>query len=200
MKKSTLFVILVSIFTTTGFGALYGRANRVSASTTTMTLINPNHQCSFCHLTHNGGQPSLLSNSNVEVLCLSCHGPAGVSTLKAANHKEQTCLVCHNPHDGEFNRFGRRNLMSLKAQVVARGSTTVRPLTFESRGTDAGQPALHSFCDNDQDLDHIYDNVCDTCHRNSPDEHRYTSATSHRHNPGRTCTTCHIHRRGFDAP
>jgi predicted CXXCH cytochrome family protein len=159
--------------------------------------LDANHQCSFCHNTHHGVQPSLLVASNVEVLCLTCHGPAGASTLKAANHVGQTCTVCHNPHDGETNRFGRRNLMMLKSDVVARDSTTHRPLTFESRGTDVGQPALHSFCDNDLDGDHVYDNVCDTCHRNSPDRHKYPSTGSHGHETGRTCTNCHQHRREF---
>lgn len=164
------------------------------------SLLNSAHQCSFCHLSHAGAQPSLLVSSNVEVLCLSCHGAAGVSTLKAANHVSQTCTVCHNVHDGEINRFGNRNIKMMKSTVVARGTTTSRPLTFESRGTDAGQPALHSFCDSDADHDAVYDNACDTCHRSSPDFHRYPSTSSHSHQSGRTCTVCHTHRRGFNPP
>lgn len=162
--------------------------------------LSPAHNCSDCHLTHEGRGPSLLVQTDVQVLCLTCHGPGGPSAVKAANHEGHTCTVCHNPHDGEFNRFGRRNLKLMRAVVVPRGTTTQRPLTFESRGTDAGQPVLHSFCDQDGDADGIYDNVCDTCHRGDPDWHRYTSASSHSHRSGRTCTVCHTHARGFDEP
>lgn len=162
-----------------------------------VSMLNAKHNCSDCHLTHSGSSPNLLIGTNVEVLCLSCHGPAGSSPVKAKNHKGHTCVVCHNPHDGEFNRFGNRNLKMMRAIVTPKNTTLQRPVTFESRGTDVGEPALHSFCDKDGDLDGIYDNVCDTCHRSSPDWHRYTQASSHNHNSGRTCTNCHAHSDGF---
>ncbi len=193
MNRSTLSLV-VAVTTITGLFSLLGLS---APARIEKSMLATGHDCSSCHLTHNGKQPSLLIATNVEVMCLTCHGPGGVSTFKARNHVGQTCTVCHDPHDGQINRFGRKNLKMLRADVVAKDSTTHRPLTFESRGTDVGQPVLHSFCDNDLDGDKVFDNVCDTCHRSSPDLHKYTSATSHRHNPGRTCTVCHTHQNQF---
>lgn len=176
--------------------ALSGRS---TAAKPAMMLLNANHQCSYCHTTHNAPAPSLLNDDNVEDLCMSCHGPGGPSILKADRHKGQTCMVCHNPHDGEFNRFGNRNLKMMRAAVLPREYPSLRPLTFESRGTDVGQPVLRSFCDDDLDGDSIWDNACDTCHAGSPDDHSFQDPGSHDHNVGRTCTVCHFHDDGFDA-
>lgn len=163
-------------------------------------LLNPSHECSYCHSTHDGQGGDLLIDADVEVLCLTCHGPGGGSMLKARNHESQTCMVCHDPHDGQFNRYGNRNIKMMRAVVDPRGPDSDRPVVFESRGTDVGQPSLRSFCDADEDNDQIWDNVCDTCHRTEPDRHRYTSPNSHGHAHGRTCTVCHLHNDGFDEP
>lgn len=195
--KRPILALFVGLAAAVGLSALPGLTVPAKVA---QPRLSASHNCSFCHLTHDANAPSLLISTNVEVLCLTCHGPGGVSVLKAANHEGQTCTVCHDPHDGEFNRFGTRNLKLMRASVRPKGSSTNRPLTFESRGTDVGQPVLHSFCDDDLDGDHIYDNTCDTCHRNDPGEHRYTDPNSHDHNPGRTCTVCHTHRRGFQEP
>lgn len=159
-------------------------------------MLNPYHQCSYCHATHDGQGGDLLIDTDVEVLCLTCHGPGGTSMFKAKNHKGQTCTLCHEPHDGEFNRFGSRNLKMMRSEVVPRDSNTARPLTFESRGTDVGEPTLHSFCDDDEDNDQIWDNTCDTCHDDG--DHSYNDPNSHGHNTGRTCTVCHLHSQGFE--
>lgn len=197
MKRSLIYVVPTgALVVLVSSVALSGRS---TAAKPAMMLLNSSHQCSFCHTTHSAPAPNLLNDTNVEDLCLSCHGPGGPSIFKADTHKGQTCMVCHNPHDGEFNRFGNRNIKMVRAEVLPRESSTTRPMTFESRGTDAGEPVLHSFCDDDLDGDAIYDNACDTCHRDSPDIHRYTRPNSHGHNTGRTCTVCHFHDNGFDA-
>lgn len=191
----TITTLAVAVVSLAGLGAVLGLAMPAKLA---QPRLSPSHECSFCHLSHTGKTPSLLIAEDVEVLCLTCHGPGGASAVKARNHEGQTCTVCHDPHDGEFNRFGRRNIKLLKADVVPKGTTTHRPVTFESRGSDAGQPVLHSFCDRDLDGDGIYDNVCDTCHSSyGPELHLYTDPMSHDHNPGRTCTECHMHKNGF---
>lgn len=71
------------------------------------------HDCSFCHNLHGVGM--IPEASQVEILCLNCHGPAGSSILKADIHKNEpgkgtrpprfnfsfSCADCHNPHEGE---------------------------------------------------------------------------------------------------
>lgn len=196
MRRALISLVAVGVFGC-GLAFLSGRAG---AAERDVTALNSSHTCSNCHVSHNGDGPNLLIATDVEVLCLSCHGPGGTSILKARNHKGQTCLVCHNPHDGEFNRYGNRNLKMMRAQVVPKGSGMARPLVFESRGTDLGQPVLRSFCDDDLDNDGAWDNACDTCHSSSPDFHRYTAPSSHGHRTGRTCTVCHDHYDGFQDP
>ena len=189
-----------TIFIGAGLGLVSAGAllsGSAEAESQPVIALNPFHQCSYCHATHDAQGGDLLIETDVEVLCLTCHGPGGNSVLKAQNHEGQTCTLCHDPHDGEFNRFGTRNIKMMRAEVLPGGSGDPRPVTFESRGTDAGEPSLHSFCDQDEDNDQIWDNVCDTCHRNEPDRHRYTSSNSHGHAHGRTCTRCHSHSDGF---
>lgn len=193
MRRTML--ILCGLVSAAGVGALLSGVGAAPAQG--VLALNPSHECSYCHATHDAQGGDLLIDTDVEVLCLTCHGPGGSSVLKARDHEDQTCTVCHDPHDGEFNRFGVRNIKMMRAEVYPRGSSDPRPVTFESRGSDLGQPTLHSFCDQDEDNDQIWDNVCDTCHRSEPDRHRYTAPTSHGHAHGRTCTVCHSHDDGF---
>jgi len=81
--------------------------------------LNPNHDCSFCHDTHGAPGFNLLNNLDVEVLCLTCHGPAGTSTLKAEVHTQDsntnyapfsiTCTTCHDSHSDRSNYLGSHN-------------------------------------------------------------------------------------------
>jgi len=173
----------------------------------------PSHQCSYCHNMHGAPGFSLLNNAQVEALCLTCHGPGGISTLKAEVHKNKTrssypafritCRGCHNPHDNLPNWTGGTNIKLVgavtsslgKAQIVTVNSGT-RFVTFESRGTDAGEPSLHSFADADEDGNGYYDGVCETCHTLAK-FHRNNSSGGHSHNTGKTCTDCHPHSNYF---
>jgi hypothetical protein len=143
------------------------------------------------------------------VLCLSCHGPAGVATKKAEVHKNKdgsshapffmTCTDCHNPHDNMGNRFGGTNLAQVGKKLDGTGDAMIptpnsgdRYVVFESRGTDAGGPSLYSFADNDEDGDSYYDGACETCHTQALN-HRNNSSGNHSHYTGTNCIACHPH-------
>lgn len=171
--------------------------------------LNLNHQCTFCHNLHGLIPPENLTDS----LCLGCHGPGGISLRKAALHTNKKnseyppfsigCLQCHDPHDGRTNWLGGFNLFMVgtKKDVtglarIATPASGIRDVVFESRGTDAGGPALHSFSDGDQDGNGIYDGVCEVCH--SAARHNRNDGGGKSHNLGRTCTVCHPHVLGFN--
>lgn len=170
--------------------------------------FNAVHDCSFCHTTHSAPGPSLLVATDVEVLCLTCHGPAGTSPLKAMPHLDGedeavTCTVCHDPHDGQSNWLGGTNIMNVgpkdDATWLAKIPTPTRGLqdvVFESRGWWAGEPTLHSFADGDEDGNGIRDGICEVCHTDT-DFHRY-NGTNRQHHTGDTCTRCHSHADGFE--
>jgi predicted CXXCH cytochrome family protein len=176
--------------------------------------LNPDHgSCAICHSLHGAPGQKLSNDAVVEVLCLSCHGPAGIATKKAEVHTNKdgsshapffiTCTGCHNPHDDMGNRFGGTNLAQVGKKLDGTGYAMIptpnsgdRYVVFESRGSGVGGPTLHSFADADEDGDTYYDGVCETCH---------TAALNHRNNPtgdhghpggsgqGGTCVGCHPH-------
>lgn len=172
-----------------------------------------NHQCSYCHNVHGATADVLLNASSVEALCLTCHGPGGISTLKADVHLNDrnsnypafriTCRQCHDPHDNLPNWVGGTNIKTVGSDQDGTGlarittpNSGVRNVAFESRGPDAGQPTLHSFADNDEDGNLYYDGVCETCHTLTR-FHRNNSSGGHAHNTGETCTRCHGHVDNF---
>lgn len=209
MTKSRLFlagfipvlIITIAVFITT-------RSEHTEA-------LNPGHgTCSICHSVHGAPGQSLTNEAVVEVLCLSCHGPAGISSLKADVHQNSsgssypsfrmTCMVCHNPHDNMQNWLGGINLKSIGRKITgatyARISTPnsgIREVVFESRGASVGDPSLHSFADADQDGNGIYDGACEVCHTQTR-FHRNNSSGNHSHQAGRTCTNCHAHDNYFN--
>lgn len=178
-----------------------------------VTSLIASHQCAFCHNVHGATGSPLLSNAQVETLCLTCHGPGGISTLKAEVHKNEirssypafriTCRQCHDPHDNVASWTSGTNIKLVGgvtsslgyAQIVTMNSGT-RYVAFQSRGTDAGQQSLHSFADADQDGNGYYDGVCETCHTLTK-FHRNNPSGGHSHNTGKTCTLCHPHTNFF---
>lgn len=174
--------------------------------------FNPSHQCSYCHAVHNGDGPSLTIEQDVEILCLTCHGPGGISELKAAVHTNRdgsiyppfsmSCIDCHDQHNELDNWQGGINLKnvgkSLDDTWLARIDTPnsgVREVVFESRGTEVGDPSLHSFADRDEDNNGYFDGVCETCHTETRYHRNDGSRVSH--NDGKTCVSCHPHDAGF---
>jgi len=177
-------------------------------------VIASHQQCSYCHNLHGAAGNVLLNQATVEAVCLSCHGPGGISVLKADVHSNSTrskypafrisCGGCHDAHDNMTNWLIGTNIklvgMDLAGTNAARISTPnsgVRDVVFENRGTTVGQPSLHSFADADQDGNGYYDGVCETCHTLTK-YHRNSSSGGHKHNTGETCTaSCHLHTNKF---
>jgi predicted CXXCH cytochrome family protein len=180
-----------------------------------VNALNPNHSCDICHTLHNAPGQKLNSFAVVEDLCLSCHGPAGTSVLKAEIHTNKqnsshaafsmTCMDCHNPHDDRKNVTGGTNIKMVGSRLDGTGNAMVstpnsgiRDVVFQSRGTDAGGPSLHSFADNDEDGNGTYDGSCEVCHT-AASNHRNNSSGNHDHYTGQDCTSCHGHNGGFIA-
>jgi predicted CXXCH cytochrome family protein len=177
--------------------------------------LNPDHgTCSICHSIHNSPGQTLTNDAVVEVLCLSCHGPAGAATKKAEVHKNKpsssyapftmTCPDCHDPHDNRQNWLSGTNVKQIGKKIpgsndarISTPNSGVKDVAFESRGTDAGEPSLHSFADNDQDSNTIYDGVCEVCHTQAAN-HQNNSGGNHAHYTGQTCTQCHEHTNYFN--
>ena len=177
-------------------GALMFRAEDAPAA----AVFNTNHDCTFCHGIHGGDPGQLLQNPVFEALCLSCHGPGGPSVLKADVHVNtgSTCSHCHDPHSNQPNWRGGINLKLVKDSVYDSQNDVTRPVTFESRGTDVGDPEFRSFCDESGEGG-VWDRVCDTCHQGAaPSNHKYDDPTDHKHMTGNTCTSHHVHVQGFD--
>ncbi len=176
-------------------------------------LIASHQQCNYCHNVHGALGPALQNQATTETVCLSCHGPGGISALKAAVHQNKptssitfriTCAQCHDSHDNMVNWLNGTNRklvgMDIAGILRTRISTPnsgVREVVFESRGTTVGEPSLHSFADADEDGNGYYDGVCETCHTQTK-FHRNNSSGGHAHNTGKTCTaSCHLHTTNF---
>lgn len=175
--------------------------------------LNPDHgTCSICHSSHSAPGQTLTNDAVVEVLCLSCHGPAGTATKKAEVHTNKdgssysffmTCPDCHDPHDHRGNWLGGTNLAQVGKKLDGTGDGMIptpnsgdRYVVFESRGTDAGGPSLHSFADNDEDGNTYYDGACEVCHTLTLN-HRNNSSGNHAHYTGTNCIACHPHDENF---
>jgi hypothetical protein len=166
------------------------------------------HDCSFCHDHHSAAGFTLLNQPNqadltltAELICLNCHGPTGSAT-EASVHSNgsptdqpafrHSCIECHDPHDNRDNGLGGTNIKLVLPQVVTPNSGLF-DVVFESRGTGASEPALHSFADGDA----TYDGICEVCHTLTA-RHRNNASGSHNHQNGDTCTRCHTHDNGFN--
>lgn len=187
--------------------------------------LNPNHDCTFCHGLHSAPGSQLTRDADVEVLCLTCHGPAGISVLKADVHTNGfnsayppfnlTCMVCHTPHSEYPNYLGTHfhseiggNVPGVNIKLVGRKldssgfariqtpNSGIRDVVFEFRGREASGVEEHSFADNDTDGNGTWDLVCETCHTLTK-FHRNNSSGGHNHNTGRTCPQCHEHVTNF---
>ncbi|MBI5095244.1 MAG: CxxxxCH/CxxCH domain-containing protein [Candidatus Hydrogenedentes bacterium] len=162
------------------------------------------HECTYCHGVWEPGGQTLLHNAEVEVLCLTCHGPGGISVLKADVHTNHagssqtfrmTCTDCHDTYNNQLNWHGGTNL-KLVLSEIATPNNGPQQVAFESLGSTAGGATLHSFADNDEDGDGIYDGVCETCHTLTGN-HRNNSTGNHAHYAGQNCTSCHPHDGSF---
>ena len=75
------------------------------------------HECSYCHDVHSAEGIPILAETEVEVLCLTCHIAGALDSAPDADvHTNRdvsqyadfraTCLDCHNPHDNAENWIG----------------------------------------------------------------------------------------------
>jgi len=194
-------------------GAVGLLADPSAAVEPTMTSQwNLDHTCTFCHDPHGGPLSHNLWDEDIEVQCLTCHGPGGVSSLKAAIHDEGdgfTCVDCHDQHKHLNNWLGGENRKMvgfddpITGLAVINTEDGLRNVVFESRGLQAGEPTLHSFADDDEDGNGVFDGVCEVCHIENgggslPPPGSYLSEDNH--NQGQTCTVCHSHVDGFEEP
>lgn len=164
--------------------------------------------CNYCHKTYGNSLGALRA-----AICLSCHGPGGASTLRAAAHANLDCKDCHASHGGRENWLGSVNIKSLRGHIDKTGQHSDENLeygyvtfmikapaenyaqvVFTSRGTGVGEPSLHSFADGDQDRNGIYDGICEVCHLEFLYQNEQASGP---HHIGETCTACHLHSNGF---
>jgi predicted CXXCH cytochrome family protein len=186
---------------TAGAALLIGSSAGADPGPAILSEWNLEHTCTYCHDPHGGPNDHNLWDHDIEVLCLTCHGPGGISSLKAAKHKGNTCVDCHDNHRNVDNWLGSTNLKMVGPRDPVSGLARIwshgewREVVFESLGTQAGQPSLHSFSDNDEDGNGVYDGVCEVCHSNDPND-----PPSDNHNYGQTCTVCHPHVEGFAQP
>lgn len=212
--KRALITFIVSVIAVAAVAFFVSQ--NVSANMGT-TAFNTNHNCRYCHALHGGNGPSLLVDTDVEVLCMTCHGAAGSSPWKAEVHTNEnerrsdydpfywTCTVCHDPHTEFDNWLGGVNIRLTGTELDASGfariqtpNSGIREVVFESRGTTVGDPLLHSFADGDEDGNGYYDGICETCHTLTGNHSNDVNTSNHNHNRGKTCTAnCHPHTNYF---
>lgn len=184
--------------------------------------LNPSHgTCAICHSLHTAPGQSLTNEAAVEVLCLSCHGPAGTADKKAEVHTNKSgssypaftmnCLDCHNPHDNMGNRVGGTNLSQVGKKLDGTGYAMIPTpnsgnsyVVFENRGTNADPPydsSLRSFADGDEDGDNAFEGVCEVCHTQVSHHRNYDDGDpshDHTHFVGQNCIICHPHDANFN--
>jgi len=215
MKKHRLLIpgfifIVIAVFAVVFYGP--GEAG----------ALNPSHiSCATCHSLHTAPGQSLTSDAVVEVLCLSCHGPAGTATKKAEVHTNKSgsayapftmgCTDCHNPHDNQGNHLGGTNLSQVGKSLDSTGYAMIptpnsgnRYVVFENRGSNAVPPydsSLHSFASGDEDGDGNYEGACEVCHTQVSHHRNYADGDpshDHTHFVGQNCTVCHPHISNFN--
>lgn len=183
--------------------------------------LNPSHgTCAICHSLHTAPGQTLTNDAAVEVLCLSCHGPAGTADKKAEIHTNKSgssypafsmlCTDCHNPHDNMGNKVGGTNLSQVGKKLDGTGYAMIptpnsgnRYVVLENRGSNAEDPykdSLRSFADGDQDGDTLYEGVCEVCHTQVSHHRNYDDGDpshDHTHFVGQNCIGCHPHTANF---
>jgi len=222
MRRITLLVV-ISLLMLFGLGVITGLEYALAAISSHWGPAPTLDQCAGCHSLHGGSQAQLVAGgaSTTEALCMTCHGPGGVSVLKAEIHNNTTakyaafsitCTECHSSHDNPINWDSGMNLKLVGMNTTDYGrpmyssginnalintpNNGFANVTFESRGTDVGGTLYNSFADADSDGDGKYDGVCEVCHTQTAN-HRNNSTGNHAHYTGTTCTLCHSHAKGF---
>ncbi|MDF1579780.1 MAG: cytochrome c3 family protein [Desulfuromonadales bacterium] len=165
--------------------------------------------CDTCHNLHSGAGGALLDiSANPEELCLSCHGPGGISALTVATHNLAgvastdtgyiSCNECHNSHNNgeETSRTNLDGTYNIKLVGLTLDYNSSPPVSLTSpqireervaTGLGTLQDVVYSKgpIDDYARADNI--GVCNACH----------GPTSGIHNVGKDCSACHAHDGGF---
>ncbi len=176
-----------------------------------VSALMSDHECANCHQLHGAPGFTLLNQSGAnlvltaEMVCLTCHGPTGSSSLTADVHTNGgssfpsnriSCIECHDPHDHQQNINGVDNLNMVLGTITV--MTSLDPIEFPN-DIDA------IFADKDySDGSHDYSKpdvpatgLCQVCHTLTKFQTNDGLATKHK--VGESCTTsCHPHSNGFD--
>ncbi|MCL7489248.1 MAG: hypothetical protein M8357_13865 [Desulfobulbaceae bacterium] len=190
-----------------------------SYSRAVVPAIDGHSSCAQCHdrfpgppnAEKNGktASPAKIPADKIDLLCMGCHGPAGITATRANIHGRQNyvarpigCIECHDPHfnppnyvDGQNIKLIGSNRSSVYATINTPNSGE-RFVVFESRGIDVGESSMYSFADGDEDNNGSFDGICEVCHTQTK-YHRNKPKGDHGHYIGRTCTNCHLHVNQF---
>ncbi len=214
MKKHRLFITGFIFIVIAVLGVIFYGPGEADA-------LNPSHgTCAICHSLHTAPGQTLTNDAAVEVLCLSCHGPAGTADKKAEIHTNKSgssypafqmlCTDCHNPHDNMGNKEGDTNLSQVGKKRDGTGFAMIptpnsgdRYVVLENRGLNADEPyddSLRSFADGDQDGDSAFEGICEVCHTEVGHHRNYADGDpshDHTHFVGQNCIGCHPHTANF---
>jgi hypothetical protein len=174
-------------------------------NSTAATFVDTTHGTQFtcttsCHVVHGSGGSTLLGGADAETTCLSCHGPGGIATKKAAIHspvgfapEDITCLECHNPHSNRDYTDDGTNSAGTNVQLIGiefdyNADPVVRyefATIIEEPASDPRVPKKVIFKDSPADWTRSDGfGICQACHA-AP------------HNEGLDCRGCHEHSKGF---
>ncbi len=169
-----------------------------------MALMS-DHDCAYCHSLHGAPGFTLLnqpSEANLiltaEMVCLSCHGPLGSSSLTADVHSSAisgatinriSCIECHDAHDHQQNVNGVDNLnMVLETITVMTTLGDLDAVVFADK--DYTDDSSHDYSHPDAS------GICQVCHTLT--KFQRNDGFKSGHQLGGVCMNCHPHSNGFD--
>ncbi len=169
------------------------------------SALMDDHECAYCHSLHGAPGFTLLnqpSEANLvltaEMVCLSCHGPTGSSSLEADVHRSDiataiinriSCIECHDAHDHQQNSNSDVNLnMVLKTITVM--SPTLSDIDVVFADNVYSDDSSHDYSKPDGT------GVCQVCHTFT--SRQLNSGAGENHQRGKLCTGCHLHSTSFD--
>jgi len=142
--------------------------------------------CTSCHSPHMAEENHLLHKKGNE-LCFNCHDSALIANNNKHNEWEATgCITCHSPHSSK-NRF-----------MLKTSSCTSCHNDFKEDYSFLHGPVASANCSSCHDshnaqTEHLLlvsDNqLCLNCHNSA--DFNLQSLANHKHNPNKSCVTCH---------
>jgi cytochrome c553 len=175
------------------------------------TALMSDHECDYCHSLHSAPGFTLLnqpSQANLvltaELVCLSCHGPTGSSSLTADVHTNGgssfpsnriSCIECHDAHDHQQNIDGVDNLNMVLGTITV--MTSLDPINFPNDIDAVFADTDYSDGSYDYTKPDPWNGICQVCHTLTKNQRN--DGTKSGHQLGTSCTaSCHPHSNGFD--